>query len=142
MDPVSLKPWLDIMTQNGLPWVVCVLMILLLWKYIPAWLDASIASQREMPKAINALVKEIRHIKATSYDSHDDIADVKLALRNAAHVGEQLLLQHGRNRDSDVVVQMRQIHQSMDEDKVDRYRRRQRDVANNGGDSEPEPEVA
>jgi len=136
----ALKPWLDLAVSYGIPLLITILVIILMVRYVPKFIDGSLEAQKTVPAAINGLtetlretrdtlrqgVELIREVKEDSAAAREDLDQVKQAIHHGAAAGEKLLLDAGKGKDSDVVIELRKMKAAVDDAALERVRRRRR----------------
>lgn len=151
----ALKPWLDLAVSYGVPLLITGLVIWLAIKYLPKLIDGSLESQRTIPAAIHGQTKAIesltetltvgvdlmRDVKDDSAAAREDLDQLKKAIHHGAAAGEQLLVESGRHRDSDVVIELGKMKEAVEngsraERVVRRRQRSERDAQRRQDDSE------
>lgn len=160
----AIKPWLDLAVSYGIPLLVTILVIVLLWRYVPKFIDGSLEAQKTVPAAINGLTETlrqtrdtlrqgvdlIRDVKEDSAAARDDLDQLKKAVHHGAAAGEKLLLESGRRKDSDVIIELGAMKEAVGDQneyqramlRLQRQRERERERGERrkkSGDSEEQP---
>lgn len=129
MDPTLLKPWLDLLVDYGLPLLVTGSVLILAWKYVPKWIDASIETQTSVPVAINKLaasvekschileegVADIRELNEHARISGESLDNLRSAVAHGAAAGSKIVnaMRSGAGIDSDVVVDLQKMRSAV-----------------------------
>lgn len=100
MDPSGFKPWLDIAVSYGVPLVITFGVLILLWKYVPAWIESSIKIQTQVPI-------ELAKLNDTLREGAKDMHQIKQAVKHGAKASARMMKL--TNADPEAAREMREM---------------------------------
>lgn len=115
MDPTGIKPWLDIFVSYGVPIVITLGVLWLLWKYIPRWIESSIEAQTKVPIELGKLNDTLREGMEKVSTLADDVHQVKTAIKHGASAGERIATEGGKIG-TEAITDLRKMKDAVDND--------------------------